>query len=206
MLALVASAILIFGGIDMLDRHQSDAMNARGWQRPIVLALAGLPGSGKSTLARALQVVIRCPVLDRDQIRAECWPGDPGEAARKAADQLLLRRVGTGVRAGMSLIVDGKTYALEQDRAALAAEVNDADGQLQWLWLDVDPALACQRIALQSGHPAPDRDAALVLQVAARFAPFGDTAWRLDAVRPTDELLQQVIERLAGRPQSAFPR
>lgn len=180
------------------------ALTSMAGQRPTVLALAGLPGSGKSTLARALEAVTRWPVLDRDQIRAERWPGDPDAAARAAADHLLLRRVGTGVRAGMSLIVDGKTYARQEDRATLAAEVADADGQLQWLWLDIDPAIACLRIAGQSDHPAPDRDAALVLQVAARFAPFDDAAWRLDARLPMDELRQQVIERLARRLQSLF--
>lgn len=169
-----------------------------------MLALAGLPGSGKSTLAHALETVTHWPVLDRDQIRAERWPGDSSDATRQAADHLLLRRVGTGVRAGMSLIVDGKSYAREQDRAALAAEVTDADGQLQWIWLDIDPELACQRISRQSDHPAPDRDTALVLQVAARFAPFDDAAWHLDAQRPMDALLQQVVERLARRLQSVF--
>lgn len=170
----------------------------------MVLALAGLPGAGKSTLAHALMTMTRWPIIDRDQIRAERWPGDAGDPARHAADQLVLRRVGTGVRAGLSLIVDGKTYASEADRAALAAEVNDADGQLQWVWLEVDPALAVQRVSAQPGHLAPDRDAALVLRIAGRFAPFSDAVWRLDGSRPVEELAQQVIAQLARRLQSVF--
>lgn len=166
---------------------------------PLVLAFAGLPGAGKSTLAARLAAATRWSILDRDQIRAEHYPGDASDAAREAADRLLLRRVGSGVRAAMNLIVDGKSFARASDRARLEEEIDDAGGECQWCWLDLPQALAIARIAADRTHPAPDRDAALVHAVAARFEPLPDTAWRLDARQPAEELAQALLLRLAAR-------
>ncbi len=166
---------------------------------PLVLALAGLPGAGKSTLARALATATRWSILDRDQIRAELAPGDAGDAAREAADRVLLRRVGSGVRAAMNLIVDGKTFARAGDRGRLQDEVDDAGGECQWCWLDLPEALAIERIEGDHSHPAPDRDAALVRAVAARFEPLSDAAWRLEARLPPAELTQMLVLRVAAR-------
>lgn len=178
------------------------ALTSLAGRKPTVLALAGLPGAGKSTLAQALSTITAWPVIDRDRIRAEAWPEDASAAARQAADRLLLRRVGSGVRAGLSLIVDGKSYASAEDRALLGAEVDEAGAELQWIWLDLGIEQACARIAAQSGHPAPDRDAKLVVQVAQRFVPLSGSAWRLDASRPAAELVDEVVALLARRLQA----
>jgi predicted kinase len=166
---------------------------------PLVLALAGLPGAGKSTLAARLAAATRWSILDRDQIRAELSPGDVSDAAREAADRLLLRRVGSGVRAAMNLIVDGKTFARAADRARLQDEIDDAGGECQWCWLDLPAELAIERIQLERSHPAPDRDAALVRAVAARFEPLSDAAWRFDARLAPEELAQMLVLRVATR-------
>lgn len=166
---------------------------------PLVLAFAGLPGAGKSRLAGMLAQATRWASLNRDQIRAERNPGDASDAVRAQADQLLLRRVGSGVRAAMNLIVDGKTFARAADRMALQEAVDDAGGELQWCWLDVPPELAIARIRADEGHPAPDRDEALVRAVAARFEPLPDSAWRLDGRMAPDILLQQLLLNLAVR-------
>jgi predicted kinase len=166
---------------------------------PLVLVFAGLPGAGKSTLARNLASATRWPILDRDQIRADLTPGDASDAAREAADRLLLRRVGSGVRAAMNLIVDGKTFARAGDRARLQEEIDDAGGEYQWCWLDLPAEVAIDRIENDPAHPAPDRDAALVHAVAARFEPLADDAWQLDARLPPGELTQMLLLRLAAR-------
>lgn len=166
---------------------------------PLVLAFAGLPGAGKSTLAALLAATTRWSILDRDQIRAETWPGDASDAVREAADRLLLRRVGSGVRAAMNLIVDGKTFARAVDRARLGDEIDDAGGELQWCWLDLPVEVAIERIHADRSHPAPDRDAALVRAVADRFEPLSDDAWRLDARLPAEELAQMLLLLLAAR-------
>lgn len=166
---------------------------------PLVLALAGLPGAGKSTLAARLAAATRWSILDRDQIRAEMHPGDASDEAREAADRVLLRRVGSGVRAAMNLIVDGKSFARAADRARLEEEIDDAGGECQWCWLDLPEDLAIERICSGQMHPAPDRDTALVRAVAARFEPLPDPAWRLDARLPPEELAQMLVLRLAAR-------
>lgn len=166
---------------------------------PLVLAFAGLPGSGKSRLAGMLAQATRWSTLNRDQIRAERSPGDASDEVRAQADQLLLRRVGSGVRAAMNLVVDGKTFARGTDRALLQEVVDDAGGELQWCWLDVPVELAIERIQAYTNHPAPDRDAALVHAVAARFEPLPDAAWRLDGRMAPDILLQQLLLQLAMR-------
>jgi predicted kinase len=166
---------------------------------PLVLAFAGLPGAGKSTLAVRAAAATRWSIIDRDQIRAELYPGDASDAAREAADRLLLRRVGSGVRAAMNLIVDGKTFASAADRRRLQEEIDDAGGECQWCWLDLPEELAVERILDDSLHPAPDRDAALVRAVAARFEPLSAAAWRLDARLPPDELTRMLVLRLAQR-------
>lgn len=165
---------------------------------PIVLALAGLPGAGKSTLAERLAAATRWSILNRDQIRAERNPGDDSTEARLDADRILLRRVGSGVRAALNLIVDGKTFARASDRMELADAVDDAGGELLWCHLQLPLADAIARVQAPQDHPAPDRDEALVRAVAARFEPLPPSAWRFDARVAPDTLQQQVLLRLAA--------
>ena len=94
---------------------------------------------------------------------------------------------------------DGKTWARASDRRELQEVVDDAGGELQWCWLDLPLPLAIERVKADHAHPAPDRDAELVRRVAARFEDLPASAWRLDATQPTDQLLQQLLMRLALR-------
>lgn len=165
----------------------------------LVLALMGLPGAGKSTLAAGLAAATRWSILDRDQIRFERHPGDASDGARAEADRLLLRRAGSGVRAALNLIVDGKTWARRTDRLALEEAVDDAGGEVQWCWLDLPVDLACERVRTAPAHPAPDRDAELVRQVAQRFDPPPAGCWQIDARLAPDVLLREVLLRLASR-------
>lgn len=165
----------------------------------LVLALIGLPGAGKSTLAAGLAAATKWSILDRDQIRFERHPGDAGDAAREDADRLLLRRAGTGVRAALNLIVDGKTWARRADRVALQEAVEDAGGEVQWCWLDLPVDLACERVQGDRTHPAPDRDAALVHRIAQAFDPPPPGCWHLDARLAPQFLLREVLLRLASR-------
>lgn len=165
----------------------------------LVLALMGLPGAGKSTLAAGLAAATKWSILDRDQIRFERHPGDAGDAAREEADHLLLRRAGTGVRAALNLIVDGKTWARRPDRVALEEVVEDAGGEVQWCWLDLPVEVACERVRADPSHPAPDRDEALVRSVALRFDPPPPGCWHLDGRLAPEFLLREVLLRLASR-------
>lgn len=175
------------------------ALATLGGQAPLVLALAGLPGAGKSTLATGLSRMTGWPVLDRDSLRAEAWPDRPAAEVRDAADALLRRRIGSGIRAGLCLIVDGKSWARAADRAALAEAVEEAGGRLQWLELVIAPELAKVRVRRSaSAHPADDRDEALVDAVHARFEPVGAECWRLDAGLAAEDVLQDCVRRLVA--------
>jgi predicted kinase len=137
----------------------------------LVLALMGLPGAGKSTLAAGLAAATKWSILDRDQIRSERHPGDTRDTAREEADRLLLRRAGSGVRAALNLIVDGKTWARQAERLALEEAIEDAGGEVQWCWLDLPVDLACERVRGDSTHPRPIATATLC------------TAWRCASIR-----------------------
>jgi predicted kinase len=166
-------------------------------QAPLVLALAGLPGAGKSTLAAALSRITGWPILDRDALCAEQWPNEGARARREAADQLLLRRVGSAVRAGLCLIVDGKSWARASDRAALAAVVEEAGGRLQWVELRVDIDTAKARVRKSAAaHPADDRNEALVEVVQARMEPILGDCWPLDAKQSAERVWHDCLARL----------
>ena len=166
---------------------------------PLALAFAGLPGAGKSELARRLVQASGWSLLDRDEIREQRHPGDAGDAARLDADQHLLRRVAVGLRAGLNLIIDGKSFARARDRFSLDETVEEAGGRLLWCWLEVPVDIAIARVEAQgSAHRARDRDAALVGLVAARFEPIEGSVWRLDATRHPDELEHALIRCLAA--------
>lgn len=164
---------------------------------PLALALAGLPGAGKSTLARRLSQVLGWPLLDRDQLRAEAFPGQPAELVRDAADRLLHKRLGSALRAGLHCLVDGKSFATQGDRLALAEVVEDTGAELLWCWLDLSPDLAGARLASQEGHPADNRDRGLVHAVAARWQGCPQPGWRLDASAPPDAIERQTLLHLA---------
>jgi predicted kinase len=173
------------------------ALATLGGQAPLVLALAGLPGAGKSTLATGLSRMTGWPVLDRDALRAEAWPDRPAAEVRDAADALLRRRIGSGIRAGLCLIVDGKSWARATDRAALAEAVEEAGGRLKWveLLIDIDTAKARLRESA-AAHPADDRDEALVDVVHARMEPMPADCWQLDAKQSAERLLQDCLAHL----------
>jgi predicted kinase len=175
------------------------ALATLGGQAPLVLALAGLPGAGKSTLAAGLSRMTGWPVLDRDAIRAERWPAEPAHSVRHAADEVLTRRVGSGIRAGLCLLVDGKSWASAADRSALAEVVADAGGRLQWVELVIGPEIAKTRVRISAAaHPADDRVEALVDAVLARFEPLGSECWRLDASRTPEQVLQDCLGHLVA--------
>lgn len=165
---------------------------------PLALAFAGLPGAGKSELARRLALASGWSLVDRDEIREQAHPGDASEAVRVEADRQLYKRVGIGLRVGLNLIVDGKTFARRHDRMELEEIAADAGGRVLWCLLDVPIELAIARVQAQGdAHPARDRDETLVRDVAARFEPLSGMHWRLDAACTPDELEQELIRQLS---------
>lgn len=81
---------------------------------PVVVAMKGHPGTGKSTLARAIAASLRCPLLDKDDVRDCTLPVDQllrhhsgGTALlNDLSYQVLWRMTETQLRLGLSVVVD----------------------------------------------------------------------------------------------------
>lgn len=181
-------------------------MAGNGLSRPLLVALAGLPGAGKSSLARRLAPALGAAIVDRDALRATSFaPSDGSAAVREAATALAQQQIAMRLQRGESCIADGRTLALATDRAALAQLACDAQADFALLWLDCPVELAIERIRGQASHPAPDRDEALVLAVAAHFeAPAAAaTVLRLDARAAPEELAASALAFLRIFPAAA---
>lgn len=77
--------------------------------RPVVVAMKGHPGSGKSTAASAIAAALRCPLLDKDDVR-DCTRPLVGLAAAGMLNDLsyavLWRMAERQVRLGLSVVID----------------------------------------------------------------------------------------------------
>lgn len=167
-------------------------------QRPRLILLIGLPGAGKSTLARLLAPHLRAVIVDRDGIRAQRFPGVPVNPRITAlANAAMEDRIGARLAGGDSVIADGRTWASAPERRRLAELARDAGAMIEQIWIDVPVAVAIERVTFSCAtHPASDRDAALVRQVAARFEPPGPEALHLDGTRAVAELVDAVLAQL----------
>lgn len=159
----------------------------------MVVALSGLPGSGKSTLAAHLVLRFGLAEINRDRLRYELHP-EPvfTDAEKQAANAAVSDRLRRHCAAGEGVLVDGMTLSRTSEREALRSIAAEYGFRFLLLWLDCPVELAVTRVERQP-HPARDRDAARVREVAARFEPPQD-AVRLDATLPAQEL-QRLAER-----------
>ena len=157
----------------------------------------GLPGAGKSTLARVLERQLRYARVDRDALRAARFPGRRVTAAQKrAANTEVWRAVAALLRGRRSVVVDGMSFASAAQRRQARAIARRLRARCVEVFLDCPVALARERVAASSAHPAADRTPALVTRVARRFAPVSRRAVRLDARQPTRALLRQLRQAL----------
>lgn len=162
----------------------------------LVVALVGLPGSGKSTLAGPLCARFGLRLIDRDALRAELFH-DCGFTAeeKEAANTAVFEQLHRHCSQGKSCLIDGMTFGRATERSAARVIAGDLGAQFLALWLDCPVELAVARVATDI-HPAKDRNAKLVREVAARFEPPLD-ALRLDATLPAAEI-QQIAARLVA--------
>ena len=157
-----------------------------------LVALIGLPGAGKSQLARAIAEAKRWAIVSRDSFPREQLDDQSKAAATHAAFAAL----NEALLQGRSCILDGMTLSTSLQRERVREIARDCAAQAVLIWLDCPVDVAIARVAAQADHPARDRGAALVREVAARFAKPERDVLRLDAQRETGELLAQVLPRL----------
>jgi predicted kinase len=160
-----------------------------------VIALMGLPGSGKSSLLAALALPL--PVIDRDAIRAAMFPQPfDGRSEKDAAISAVWAALAARLKFGQQVVIDGMTFASQRNRDQVARIARAQSATALEVFLDVPPEVCAQRVAAQVGHPSPERNAALVYEVAARFEPVSPQALRLDGTQPMAELARQLAQRL----------
>ncbi len=157
-----------------------------------VAAILGLPGAGKTALAQALAQQLHWPVVDRDAFPRARFT----DAEKAAAIDAAFAQVAMLLSRGQSCIVDGMTFADAGQRERLRALAHQAGATAVLFWLDCPVEVAIARVQAQKDHPAADRDADLVRDVARRFALPDEDVVRLDGRRPTQDLLQEVVKRL----------
>jgi predicted kinase len=175
-------------------------------RRRALIVLAGLPGAGKSTLARVLCRDGRYVRIDRDALRAQLFPGRRvTDAQKRAANAAVWFAASRKLRQGRSVVIDGMTFA----RSALREEARRLARRHGVRYVEVfvhcPRALARSRVARAEGHPATDRNAALVDAVAARFDPVSRHALRVAARWPVQQQLRRLQLRI-GRERSLSSR
>ena len=163
-----------------------------------ILLIAGLPGAGKTRLALALNERLGWLRLSRDDIRAGEFAA-AGEAGKALAWGELLRRLDATLGAGRGAIVEGLPFSRRSELAAVAALAARHGAAYHLLWLDCPLPLAQSRVGHADSHDAPDRDAALVAAVAARFEPLPTEAFRLDAAQAFEAVLAAADAWLSRR-------
>jgi predicted kinase len=157
----------------------------------------GLPGAGKSTLARALHGKLGWPVIDRDLVRSMLFPRarfDPVE--KHAANAAVCALARKHLVAGRSVIVDGMTFAAPLQRRRVARLARASGARPLFVFVDCPVPLAQARVRASPVHPAGDRSAQLVLEVARRFSRPAAGALRVDARRSPRELVRRALASL----------
>lgn len=169
---------------------------------PLVVAPLGLPGAGKSTVARFLQGRLGLRRVDRDAIRAAMFPGESCHRLETgAAGDAAWRALDANCRLGRASVLDGMTLSREADRRRLSAIAARHRFSVLSLYVDCPPAVARARVRADryaGAHPAADRDAALVDEVAGRFDPLPADAVRVDATLPVPALCAAALEAVTA--------
>lgn len=158
----------------------------------VVVPLIGLPGAGKSLVADHLVEHLALRRLDRDLLRAAMFPACRYTLPEKrAAFRALLVALEVNCALGESSVIDGMTFARWHDVERVVERARKYGAIAVPIWLDVPPHVARQRVVedrRRGGHPAADRDPAVVEMVLSRFEAPPPTVATIDAGLPPDEV------------------
>ena len=162
------------------------------------IVLVGLMGAGKSTVGRLLAERLGFSFLDLDrEIEQSAGRTIPEIFAQEGEDGFRAHE-----RAAIASLSDCSGLIIATGGGAVVDRDNRA--RLQRLgpvfWLDVSPDVAAQRTAAGGGRPLlsgePDPVARLQSLLEARRRAYADGAIRIDADRPADVVVTEILARL----------
>ncbi len=175
----------------------------------MILAIGGYSGSGKSTLAKKLAPEMgRQPgafIARTDMIRKRIMRVKPEEKLNeygyrdpvtKLTYNTLYVEIRQALHAGTCVIVDG-VFAKEEERIALEKIASELDVPFFGLWLDVEPQLLKDRVALRSNDPSDADEQVVEVQLTY---DVGNITWtRLQADHDLKYLSEKVIELVKNK-------
>jgi predicted kinase len=150
--------------------------------RRLLVVMCGLPGSGKSTIARALADRLRAPRWDKDEIRHLLFPPAIAEHDRPLNDacmELLYAALPSAFERFPVVILDGRPFATRAQRLRARRAAADVAADITFIHCMAPIPILKSRLET-GGHPAPDRDAALVDRLAREWEPLEADAVVID--------------------------
>lgn len=169
--------------------------------RPVVVALIGLPGAGKSVVARALADQLGLRRVCRDTIRHAMFPlCSYSFAEKRAAFRAVLLALEINCALGASSVIDGVTFSRRADLERVDRILRQHGCTGIPIFLDCPPDVARGRIAdeiAHNRHLARDRTPELVYEVQARFDPPPPNALVINASLPAAEVCRIAVDAVA---------
>jgi predicted kinase len=170
--------------------------------RRVVVPLMGLPGAGKTTLADHLVETLGLRRVSRDLVRAAMFPDCRHTLPEKrAAFRGVLLALDVNLALETSCVIDGMTFSRRRDLARVAQVAERGGALLIPIFLELPAAVARERIAAEArgGHPAGDRDPALVDFVLRRFEAPPASVLTIDATLPRERVAELACDLVLAR-------
>jgi predicted kinase len=165
--------------------------------------LAGLPATGKSTLAQALLPhLTNTTVLDKDRVRAALFPNGMTDYSSEQDDLCMHAMLSAAAyitqhRQADFIFFDGRTFSRRSQIDIVLQAADTAGATWRILHLTCSDEAASRRLhAVDTSHPAGNRDIDLYRRMKAGFEPIPYTKLDLDTTDGVESLLSRVLEYL----------